>query len=57
MDLYGEAERAGIRIAPGPMFSPSHGYSNFIRLNTGFPWSESTERQMSTLGRLVADRG
>jgi len=56
MDLYDAAERVGIRIAPGPMFSPSDGYRNFIRLNTGFPWSETTERQMATLGRLVADR-
>jgi len=56
MDLYDDADRSGIRIAPGPMFSPSHGYRNFIRLNTGFPWSETTERQMTTLGRLVAER-
>ncbi len=56
MDLYADAERAGIRIAPGPMFSPSHGYREFVRLNTGFPWSESTERQMATLGKLVTDR-
>jgi DNA-binding transcriptional MocR family regulator len=56
MDLYGAAEQRGIRIAPGPMFSPSHGYRNFIRLNTGFPWSETTEHQVATLGRLVADR-
>ncbi len=56
MDLYDAAERSGIRIAPGPMFSPSGGYRNFIRLNTGFPWSATTERQMETLGRLVADR-
>jgi DNA-binding transcriptional MocR family regulator len=56
MELYDAAEHCGIRIAPGPMFSPSHGYRNFIRLNTGFPWSDSTEQQMATLGRLVADR-
>ena len=56
MDLYDDAYGAGIRIAPGPMFSPSHGYRNFIRLNTGFPWNETTEQQMATLGRLVADR-
>ena len=48
--------RRGIRIAPGPMFSPADGYRNFIRLNTGFPWNETTEQQMETLGRLVAER-
>jgi DNA-binding transcriptional MocR family regulator len=56
MDLYDAAHTNGIRIAPGPMFSPSGGYRNFVRLNTGFPWSEKTERQIETLGRLVAER-
>jgi DNA-binding transcriptional MocR family regulator len=56
LDLYEAAVAEGIRIAPGPMFSPTHGYRNFIRLNTGFPWSEKTERQMATLGRLVSER-
>jgi DNA-binding transcriptional MocR family regulator len=54
MDLYDTARGVGITIAPGPMFSPSGGYRNFIRLNTGFPWNEKTERQIETLGRLVA---
>jgi DNA-binding transcriptional MocR family regulator len=54
MALYEAAEAEGIRIAPGPMFSPSGGYRHFIRLNTGFPWSAATERQVETLGRLVA---
>jgi len=57
MDLYDAAYDVGIRIAPGPMFSASGGYRNFIRLNTGFPWNETTERQIETLGRLVAERG
>jgi DNA-binding transcriptional MocR family regulator len=54
MALYEAAEAEGIRIAPGPMFSPSGGYRDFIRLNTGFPWSAATERQVERLGRLVA---
>jgi DNA-binding transcriptional MocR family regulator len=54
LELYESAEGAGIRIAPGPMFSASDGYRDFLRLNTGFPWSATTERQMATLGRLVA---
>lgn len=54
MDLYHAAARQGIRIAPGPMFSPDGGYQDFIRLNTGFPWTASTERQVAALGRLLA---
>jgi DNA-binding transcriptional MocR family regulator len=54
MDLYHAAAREGIRLAPGPMFSPSGGYRDFIRLNTGFPWTAGTEQQVATLGALAA---
>jgi DNA-binding transcriptional MocR family regulator len=57
MDLHETAALAGIRIAPGPMFSPRGGYRSFIRLNTGFPWRPSIERQIETLGELVARAG
>jgi len=53
MEIYEDAGRHGIRIAPGPMFSPSGGYRDFIRLNTGFPFSPAIERQIATLGDLV----
>ncbi len=56
MELYEAAGALGIRIAPGPMFTPRGGYEDFIRLNTGFRWQESTERQIDTLGQLVAAR-
>jgi DNA-binding transcriptional MocR family regulator len=55
MELYLSAAERGIQIAPGPMFSPSGGYRNFIRLNTGFPWSERTEGQIRDLGVMVSD--
>ena len=54
MALYETAGREGIRIAPGPMFSASGGYRSFVRLNTGFPWSDATEAKVATLGHLVA---
>jgi DNA-binding transcriptional MocR family regulator len=53
MDLYVAAAEGDIQIAPGPMFSASGGYKNFIRLNTGFPWSAQTEDQLRRLGELV----
>ncbi len=55
--LYDAAARSEIRIAPGPMFSPTGGYRNFIRLNTGFPWSDETEERVATLGRLARALG
>jgi len=55
MELYAEAGNLGIRIAPGPMFSPSGGYRDYVRLNTGFPWTDGTEQKVATLGQIVTN--
>ncbi len=49
--LFDDAIGAGISITPGPIFSPSKRYSNFIRLSFGHPWSERTEGALRWLGR------
>jgi DNA-binding transcriptional MocR family regulator len=49
--LFDDAIGAGISITPGPIFSPSKRYANFIRLSYGHPWSERTEDAMRWLGR------
>ncbi|BCR03658.1 GntR family transcriptional regulator [Desulfuromonas versatilis] len=51
--LYPRAVKEGITIAPGPIFSASGKYANFIRVNAAF-WSERTEGAVATLGRLAA---
>jgi DNA-binding transcriptional MocR family regulator len=53
LKLFHLAREAGISIAPGPMFSPTGDFRNFIRLNCGYPWSVSIERAVGKLGRLV----
>jgi DNA-binding transcriptional MocR family regulator len=53
MALHDAALAEGIHIAPGPMFSASGGYRDHVRLNTGFPWTPETDRQVVTLGRLI----
>jgi DNA-binding transcriptional MocR family regulator len=55
--LYDAAAEQRIQIAPGPMFSPSGGYRHFIRLNTGFPWSDHTAEQIRILGALITHTG
>jgi DNA-binding transcriptional MocR family regulator len=42
-----------ISIAPGPMFSASQQFQNFIRLNCGYPWSPRIEWAIGVLGDLV----
>ncbi|MEN4919514.1 PLP-dependent aminotransferase family protein [Achromobacter spanius] len=44
----------GISIAPGPLFSASGGFGNFLRLNHGHPWNDAMEQGMATLGKLLA---
>ena len=53
MALHDAALAEGIHLAPGPMFSASGGYRDHFRLNTGFPWTDETDRQIATIGRLI----
>ena len=47
------AAAEGVHIAPGPLFSASGGFRDHLRLNTGFPWTDQIEAQVTALGRLV----
>jgi len=47
--LYELATRAGIAIAPGPIFSPGGGYRNCIRLSAT-RWGDREEMAIQTLG-------
>lgn len=43
----------GISIAPGPLFSATGKYRNFIRLSCALPWDEKLDRALATLGGLA----
>lgn len=51
--LYQAASEKNISVAPGPIFSASQGYQNFIRVNCGNLWSERIEEALLVLGRLA----
>ena len=53
LQIYRRAREEKISIAPGPLFSPSQGYRNFIRLSCAQPWSPPLERAIGVLGYLV----
>ena len=53
IQLYRSALKRQISIAPGPIFSATSAYSNFIRLNGGYPWSERIESALQTLGHIA----
>ena len=52
MRLYQEALKAFITIAPGYIFSPTHKFNDFIRLNAAC-WSSQTEQDLARLGKVV----
>jgi DNA-binding transcriptional MocR family regulator len=55
--LYERALKERISIAPGPMFSPTQKFKNFVRLNCGNVWSAEIESAVQRLGRLAKALG
>ena len=52
-ELFKEAMKHQISIAPGQIFSSQGQYHNFVRISYGKPWNEKVEKAMKTLGNLV----
>ncbi len=53
LDLFQRALAEKISIAPGPIFSPTKKFRNFIRLSCGAPWSEAMDQALLKLGQLI----
>ena len=53
MELFERAQKENISIAPGPLFSVSGQYKNFIRINYGKASKEQLEKAVMILGRLI----
>ncbi|MTJ79978.1 MAG: PLP-dependent aminotransferase family protein [Telmatospirillum sp.] len=53
IDLSRRALAAGIGVCPGPVFSATGRYRNFIRLNAGCPWSPVLEQALARLSGIV----
>ncbi len=51
--IFQQALREQISISPGPIFSASGKYQNFIRINCAQPWSIRLESALARLGRLI----
>lgn len=56
MEMFERAAALKISIAPGPLFSTSGGYSNFIRLNCACPCDAKLEQAIRILGGLAEDQ-
>ncbi len=47
------ALRRGIALAPGPMFSVTASFRNFIGLNLSAPWTPEREEKLRAIADLV----
>ncbi len=53
VDYFHKARRAGIGLAPGPIFSTQDKYNNFIRLSCTGIWNDEMENGIHKLGQLI----
>jgi DNA-binding transcriptional MocR family regulator len=56
LDSFDLAKRLlseSVSIAPGPIFSASQKYRNFIRLSCACEWSNRIERSLASIARLI----
>jgi DNA-binding transcriptional MocR family regulator len=53
IELSEKALQKGIQIAPGPIFSASGGFQNYMRINCGFPWTSQLDSQVEWLGKQL----
>ena len=54
LHIHRQALAQGISVAPGPIFSASHAFTNCLRLNYGHTWNARTEQALATLGQISA---
>lgn len=53
LEVHRQALEFGITTVPGPVFSPRREFGNYIRLNTGHPWTGASERAMARLAGIL----
>ena len=54
MAVHERALAMDISVAPGPIFSATHGFKSCLRLNFGHIWDERSERALAALGKVIS---
>jgi len=55
IEIFNRALQHNIGVTPGILFSATRRFKNCLRINCGFPWTETNEAAINTLGRIVAE--
>lgn len=53
LEVHRRALAHGVSVAPGDIFSARSAFPSCLRLNCGYPWSETLERAVQLLGRIA----
>jgi DNA-binding transcriptional MocR family regulator len=54
LELHRRAMQSGISLAPGPMFSASRQFGNFLRVNYGHAMTARAQAALKQVGRMAA---
>lgn len=57
VELQRRALTHGLSVAPGPAFSASGAYRNYMRVNAGYRWSARNGEALDLLAELVREIG
>jgi DNA-binding transcriptional MocR family regulator len=53
LELFSRALERKISVAPGPIFSAKGRFGTCVRISCGFPWSDTIDGAIRTLGRIA----
>lgn len=54
LDIFNRALEKNIGVTPGILFSATRRFKNYLRINCGFPWTDTNQQAMTTLGKIVS---
>ena len=55
IEVFNRALQKNIGVTPGMLFSATRRFRNYLRINCGFPWDETNQQAIVTLGKIVSD--
>ena len=53
VELFSRALAAGVGMTPGPLFSPTRKFKNYLRLACGKPWDDDIAQGLRSLADLA----
>jgi len=55
IDIFNRSLQKNIGVTPGILFSATRRFKNYLRINCGFPWTETNQSAIETLGTIVSE--